>query len=114
MVRRNSESLAPSETQRCRKPIVNCRLVVTEGLVVSTGSSLRTQDPGLLKQQRQVRKLRLKRRRMDTKKYSENYERRHDIKPRKQTTRHFAIAVVVFKHRTLLGGVGIELASYSF
>ena len=26
-------------------------------------------------------------------------------------TRHFAIAVVVFKHRTLLGEVGIELAS---
>ena len=30
------------------------------------------------------------------------------------TTRHLGIAVVVFKHRTLLGGVGIELASYHF
>ena len=30
------------------------------------------------------------------------------------STRHSGIAVVVFKHRTLLGGVGIELASYRF
>ena len=42
------------------------------------------------------------------------YVVRTDGKDMERPTRRLGIAVVVNKHRTLLGGVGIELASWSF